>query len=666
MPKHSKRLFILLLLIFFGGHFHAQSQANQGYQARRDSLQRELIGSQGEERIAILLALSGEISFSNPTKSFRLAEEARELARNQQLSALEADALRNMGIARAILGWYSDGLQIIFEEIEMRKTLNDLESIAIANNNLGFILREQKNYDLALEYFSRTLHLTESEVDYPNLRAVTLNNIGQIHRAMGDLTQAVAAHEQSLEVLRTVPNSAFARANNLNNLGEIYMERQQYDQALVYLHVALTLERQLGNPIREAEALNHLAEAHLGQGRLDSARHYAQMGLAIASPLENQQQARDLNLTAAKVYAASDDFRTAYTFQARHSFLNDSLHTTNNEQQVEALKNQFLTAQAENDSDLQKERNARAMETDQRALLGHIASLVGVLLILLLVGLLLFTFRMRAKAHRELTAQKEAVDRQRDALELANQHLQKVNHEMDNFMYRVSHDLRSPLSSLMGLITLASDEKDPLKRDQYLGLMNKSVGKLDSFIQDIIDLTRNNRQQVRYSEVVLKPLFEEYFEQYRFHDGRKDIACELEMKGMDRLVTDQYRLGIIIGNLISNAVIYAKDYREDAVIKITTQVNEERAIIQIRDNGPGIAKDHQERIFEMFFRSSNTTNGSGLGLYIVRETIEKLGGHIRVVSQLRHGATFIVEIPNQKLGTESQPPTTNLSQVLNA
>ena len=107
-----------------------------------------------------------------------------------------------------------------------------------------------------------------------------------------------------------------------------------------------------------------------------------------------------------------------------------------------------------------------------------------------------------------------------------------------------------------------------------------------------------------------------------------------------------------------------KAYRDDAMVKVTTQVDAERATIQVRDNGPGIGEEHKSKIFDMFYRCSNTTNGSGLGLYIVAEAVEKLGGTLRVVSEVRQGATFILEIPNQNPGTQPKPLAPEVQQLL--
>jgi len=631
-----------------------------------DSLEELLYSTEGNERIDVLNALSWGIKFSNPSRGFLLAQQARELAEASNYTVGVAYAVKHMGIARTSQGRYREALSLIFEEIEMRRAMQDTLGIAIANNNIGYILRQQKNYDLALEYFRRSLELTDSAVHIPNLRALTLNSVGHIYRMQGQYEKSELAHLESLAVLKEVENADFAQATTLNNLGKLYLEQERYEQALQHFFQTLTLEKKLNNTLRQSQSLNNIALAYLAKGQLDSAQQFANKGIQLAQGIDNKAPLRDLEHTCALIYQARGDFEMAYRHESRYAQLNDSLLMAEKDTEIEALENRFLSSQKQNEIDLLHERQAVQDAELRKARMTNYAMVGAVVFILVVAGLLYLNNRLKRRANLILVSQKNEVRKQRDELEQSNQHLNKVNHEMDSFMYRVSHDLRSPLTSVMGLISLASQEQDTTKRDQYLQLMQKSLNKLDSFIQDIIDVTRNNRQEVKYSEINVKAMVKEYFDQYKYHDGRTDIVCEFESKGLPNLINDEYRLGVILSNLISNAIRFSTDYREDAVVKVSTQIDEERALIQVRDNGPGISAEHQEKIFDMFFRSDNVTGGSGLGLYIVKETIERLGGSLRVASEMRHGATFIIELPNQKLGTENQSPSKNLEQVLNA
>lgn len=232
-------------------------------------------------------------------------------------------------------------------------------------------------------------------------------------------------------------------------------------------------------------------------------------------------------------------------------------------------------------------------------------------------------------------------------LEQQNQELKKVNSELDRFVYSASHDLRAPLTSVLGLINLAYLEEDPQQIRQYLELQEKSIRKLDAFIQDIVDISKNTRTEVRRDTVFFQKLVHEIFDQYSFMDNSKLISKHINIEQQRPFCTDKPRISIVLNNLLSNAIRYATPLHKEACIKVSGKVDEQMAVLEIEDNGRGIASEHIERIFEMFFRTDNDTQGSGLGLYIVRETLDKLGGHISVSSTLGKGTIFTVKIPSE-------------------
>ncbi|MEL6538740.1 MAG: tetratricopeptide repeat protein [Bacteroidota bacterium] len=225
--------FIITWSLLAPQHLHAR-QALPLSGAPLDSLEAAIFSSEGTDKVDVLNALSWSIKFSNPTRSYLLANQAHELSKSLSYPLGIVYAIKHMGIARTNQGRYREALSLIFEEIEMRKDMQDTLGIAVANNNIGYILRQQKNYDLALEYFRRSLELSADAVHIPNVRALTLNSVGHIYRMQGNYDKSEQAHLESLEVLDEVKRSDFARATTLNNLGKLYLEQDQYRRALRY------------------------------------------------------------------------------------------------------------------------------------------------------------------------------------------------------------------------------------------------------------------------------------------------------------------------------------------------------------------------------------------------------------------------------------------------
>ncbi len=231
---------------------------------------------------------------------------------------------------------------------------------------------------------------------------------------------------------------------------------------------------------------------------------------------------------------------------------------------------------------------------------------------------------------------------------LKNQNLQlkKLNSELDSFVYSASHDLKAPLSSVKGLIHLAQQEVDRDKLEYYLLLINKSIDKLDNFIEDIINLSRNARQEVQIQKIDFKALVDESFDNFRYLKNYEIIDKDIEIKNDILFYSDKRRLIIILNNLISNSIRYFNPSVSKPYLKVSITQNSNNLVISVVDNGLGIEKQYVKKIFDMFFRASSFSDGSGIGLYIVKETVEKLNGKIAVKSEIGKGSAFKITLPS--------------------
>ena len=227
-----------------------------------------------------------------------------------------------------------------------------------------------------------------------------------------------------------------------------------------------------------------------------------------------------------------------------------------------------------------------------------------------------------------------------------NDDLSKINAELDRFVYSASHDLRAPIASLLGLIEVARLEKNMDNMERLLDMQKKSLQRLDHFIKDIVDHSRNTRLQVESEEVDFKNIIEGSFEHLQFMENASRIKHVISVEQEGPFFTSISRLEIVLNNLISNAMKYADLRKDEPSIEVKVKANSRSAEIRIVDNGEGIPTDAKPKIFDMFYRASANGTGSGLGLYIVKEAIQKIGGTIVVYSEYGKGTEFVVEIPN--------------------
>ncbi len=234
-------------------------------------------------------------------------------------------------------------------------------------------------------------------------------------------------------------------------------------------------------------------------------------------------------------------------------------------------------------------------------------------------------------------------------LKRQNQELIKINSELDSFVYRVSHNLRSPLTSVLGLIQisrLGNISEEELAN--YLSLMEKSILRLDSTIKDILDYSQNTRKEIEIKEVDIERLAQEAVSNFRYYEGFDKAKINIKTENGVPFYSDPFRLNVILGSLVSNAVKFVDlNTKPVPVINITSHIDEKKAVITVEDNGVGIEKENVGKVFDMFFKTSQKGAGAGLGLYIVKEAVEKLGGRVTLSSERGQGTKVTVEVPNK-------------------
>jgi signal transduction histidine kinase len=214
-------------------------------------------------------------------------------------------------------------------------------------------------------------------------------------------------------------------------------------------------------------------------------------------------------------------------------------------------------------------------------------------------------------------------------------------------VYTVSHNLRSPLKSLSGLLTLAMSEKNPATLAEFHQVMQQSISKLDEMVQGILDLSRSSRQEFRIEQISIRSIIEETFQKMAYLPEFRKISVEILVDGEADFYSDSYRISAILQNLISNSIKYKDPHKPFQFIKIVVSITDEAAVIHLSDNGIGIHTKALDHIFKMFYRATDQHEGTGLGLSIVKEAVDLLEGSVDVESTLGEGTKFHLRIPNR-------------------
>lgn len=235
-----------------------------------------------------------------------------------------------------------------------------------------------------------------------------------------------------------------------------------------------------------------------------------------------------------------------------------------------------------------------------------------------------------------------------ESLREKNINLELNNKELDQFVYSISHDLRAPLSSIMGLVNLIENSKHLPETKIYAKMLQDATESMDSYIRNILEYSRNKRFEIDLTEVEIPPVVEEMQHKFRFIPGYRELDFTTDYK-IKKLISDPYRIEIILNNLITNAIKYRDIGKAKSWCKLRLAESDTWYEIEVSDNGIGIPTDKHAQLFEMFFKVKSEHPGSGLGLYILKEVVDSLKGRIEVASKEKKGTTFTVLLPKETL-----------------
>lgn len=232
-------------------------------------------------------------------------------------------------------------------------------------------------------------------------------------------------------------------------------------------------------------------------------------------------------------------------------------------------------------------------------------------------------------------------------LESKQKELENAYSELSRFVYSASHDLRAPLVSVIGLINLAKMDPAHNQDQVYMPLIEKSINKLDVFVRNIVDYYQNKERKEARSEININQVLDDALNALEYYRKEADVKFIKELTIESPIISDEFRIRVILNNLISNAVKYQKKEETDKKIFIRIFSDAVNVRILVEDNGIGIKDSALSNLFEMFYRATNEDSGSGIGLYIVKDAVTKLNGSIEVASEIGKGSVFTVHLPNQ-------------------
>lgn len=564
--------------------------------------------------------------------------------------------LNNLAIAYTFQAKYDEALKIHFETLTLREADKNTEEITISLNNIGLVYFKLKNYNKALDYYLKALQLEKEIKNFKGIEGLLIN-IGLCYNQLQQFDEAKDYFDRTFETCadECAPQ---IKLEGKFGLGVANYRLEKFDVARTYFQESLDISREILNRRFQAENLVYLAHIAIAEGDLNEATSALTECEAIAKAGAYNELLIETYKEFARVYNLKKDYESASAYQNNYIQLKDSIYS---EALIENLaKIQTAYAERENIKTIASKESVIKQQRDLNVAIAVIAILAG-----LLILVLQRSNRISKQVNAQLSEAKNIIQEQNKLLEIRNKDLDRqverktmdlervnlslkqVNDELDNFIYKTSHDIRGPLASLKGMCNVAlMDVKDPVALD-YLKKLDATAERLNSILTRLLIINQINNSKLSVSRIDFNRIIEEVMLLEKKRGLPAKLAFRKKIEGQLCIQSDRELVRIVLENLIDNAVKFYNE-SEDVESFVEVEVTQERnggVKVRVIDNGIGISESNPGKLFQMFFRASERSDIGGIGLYIVKTATTKLGGKVGLHTTPEGYTEFFVIFP---------------------
>ncbi len=616
-----------------------------------DSISRQLDTTANRvQRAELMLTLAGAYRNINPYTGLDYGTQALQIARDAGDRNLRARIINEMGVLYRKADMYEQALQNHQKALSMFEQLNDRMGIAFALANIGNVYYALEQYDKAVDYNMQALRIKRQLGD-PEQIAYSLRTTALALQASGDFSKASRFLHEALGIARKL-NDRYSMANVYYHLGNVAFDaHKDKHEAIDYYEKALKIYNQLQSRYGTALALYEKARAHLAMHSNRESLALLQEALAHAQKAGLRKITMNIYHALSEYYRKQDDYRQALVNFERYSQIRDSLFNETSNRNIAEMQAKYNSNRQQAQIEiLQKEKKLDTANQMFYILAIIFISSFGVLVFL--------RYRDKKTINKKLEEEIERRNMQEQKLLQSEQNLTTANATKDKFFSIISHDLKSPFGAIMGLSELldkefenfSQEEKKHLARDIY-----KATRNTYALLQDLLSWSQSQRGLIEYNPgpTWLAAICNENLEYIKPAADKKNISISCEMSPDVRVMADQHMLTTILRNLLSNAVKFTP--RNGKITVTAKKTNhtpaDDRQFLEVavEDSGIGIDSRIKHKLFriEEKFKTPGTENepGTGLGLIICKEFVEKHGGTIRATSEKGRGSTFSFTIP---------------------
>ncbi|HEY3405186.1 MAG TPA: ATP-binding protein [Ohtaekwangia sp.] len=645
----------------------------------------------------------GELQFKKGelVDATRLFTEALDLLNKHDYKRHRAAVLKNIGQVFEWQGQYESSFAYFFNALRIEEAMNNLHEMAHTYDMMGWGYANQKNFGKASEMAERSGDIFRRLKDHLGLADYYILS-GFIAFQKSDYTGARMFYDSALHVRRQA-QSPILIANVLNFMSQLSIAQSRYDEAARFERERFDINSATGNYNGMVAYYNNMSKIMLARKQYGEAEKFGLQAYHDALTIASATEARSACLTLSQTFTQAGQFEKATQYYQRYIHISDSLYTAESASRQAQLNALYaLEKREERIRDLNKENEVQKtlLENQNEQLRFQNTVLVLAITGCVLLAALAFTLFRFYKSknlaneklnnlNREITEKNEEIQAQSEELTQANHALVKLNEELvekteevqaqseelretnemiseinrdldnivtkrtaqlneaykelDTFFYRSSHDFRRPLTTFMGLAEVA---KVTLKDQSALDLfarVNETARSLDKMLIKLQSISDVGTQELVYKEVLIREIFDNVCDAFREDITRMNFRTSCSVTITKPFVSYPAMIRIILENLIENSIHFSTP--RNPCFQLTAHNEGDMLVMEMEDNGPGILKEYELKVFQMYFRGSERSKGNGLGLYIVRKACEKLGGTITLDTSRQEGCRFIISLP---------------------
>lgn len=537
---------------------------------------------------------------------------------------------------------HSKSAQFLEQALALSRENRNINSIALALNNLGKVNASRGQINDAFSNYQQVLRFKD-DIN-KTVEAEALSNLADLYTMQGNYQKALEHHKRALSINRSM-RDRHAEAVSLNNIGVLYALMKNEAKSLANHQVALEIRQALKDKSGMAESYNNLAGFHYRNNDFASAITHGQMALEHARESQAQEQIFKSCDLLSMAYKGMKDYEKGLMYRELSLAIYEFIQNERHERQLLETQNRYVVGKKE--AEIQKldaVRIERERElAEQKRFRNALFALVG--LVFVIAGLLLILYLVKRRSNIVLQVARKEVQQQ-------NAKLQELNQTKDKFFSIISHDLKGPLNSLTSFSHLLINHTDSLSKDEIrmlAGDLDKSVKNLLGLLENLLEWSRSQTGNIDFTPEVfdLTELMEKNRSLLQSQASNKKITISVETAGEYRVNLHKASINTVVRNLVSNAIKFTE---EGGKIVLGIQQRDGHFSICIADNGVGMSQEVMARLFRLDSKhtTSGTANekGTGLGLILCREFVEKNGGKIAVRSTEGKGSVFTISFPH--------------------